>query len=350
MFNKSIRAAVSTAALVICLVLVFARTDAHPLTATNDILLSQPPDAGGALLPFQSSQLGYDWMGNDYDQYIWDDFTLPSKASITQVDWRGVYTFGGYWGGPVADFVVSIWATNPLVSTEPDVVNLPLVEYIVNGNANENPVQPAGQVAQSYHDYSFVLPTPFVANGGTRYWIQIEGIQNGATDWGIIKGTGGDGLLFGSHVNYAGGYTYWRLGGDAAFTLRGTVQGGPSATPTFTATPTQTATQIPTCVTKPSKLVLLKPANTASVKSRQVFLDWDAYCADYYRVTVVDSVSGKVVDNNNNSNLGTSQYTTSALPKRKTYLWRVKACNTLGCKTSVWWSFKISKNAVLPVP
>jgi hypothetical protein len=190
------------------------------------MVFNQPPDPGGKLMAFQSSQLSYDWQGNDYDQYVWDNFTLSSTQSITEVRWRGVYTFGGYWGGPVVDFVVSIWASAG-VGGAPDVLNPPLVQYTVGSNAGENPPQPPGAVAQSFHDYRFVLPTPFQAAAGVKYWVQTEGIQVGPTDWSIAGASGGncDNVAFGSHINYAGGWQYWYLStttgsaGDAAFSL-----------------------------------------------------------------------------------------------------------------------------------
>lgn len=222
MVSKSIRIVFYSIFAAVFLALAYSGAEAQTTAAPSEIVFTQPADPGGALLPFQSSQLGYDWMGNDYDQYIWDDFTLTSSRTLTSVDWRGVYTSGGYWGGPVTDFIISIWATNPLVSSEPDVIHPPLVQYTVGGNAGENPLQPTGQASQSYHDYHFDFPSPFVATGGTKYWIQIEAIQNGATDWGIVAGTGGNAHSFGSHVNYAGGNGYWSLNGDAAFTLTAT--------------------------------------------------------------------------------------------------------------------------------
>lgn len=219
MVSKSLRIVFYSILAAFCLTPIYSGAEAQTTAAPSEIVFTQPADPGGALLPFQSSQLGYDWMGNDYDQYIWDDFTLTTSRTLTAVDWRGVYTSGGYWGGPVADFVISIWASNPLVSSEPDVVHPPLVQYTVGGNAGENPLQPTGQSSQSYHDYHYVFSSPFVATAGTKYWIQIEAIQNGATDWGIVAGTGGDAHCFGSHVNYAGGNSYWSLSGDAAFAL-----------------------------------------------------------------------------------------------------------------------------------
>src|SRR3569832_305665 len=173
--------------------------------------------ATDGLMPFQSSQLGYDRYGSDYDQYIWDDFTLASTTSITELRWRGVYVHGGYYG-PAIDFLVSFWPSIPLLTTEPDVVGGPLREVLAGNNANETPAVAPGRLNRTFHDYRFVLPAPFVAMAGEHYWIQIEAIQPGPTDWGFVKGSGGNSSCFAS-IPGQGDYMFYRLGADAAFTL-----------------------------------------------------------------------------------------------------------------------------------
>lgn len=184
-------------------------------------------------LLFQSSQASYDWQGSDYDTYVWDNFTLSSTQVISGIKWRGIYVYGGitpYYPNPVTDFLVSIYATKVLGPgiSEPDLRldaqgnPHPLKRYRVRGNASETPVC-VPPCYSTWHDYSFSLPTPFQATGGTEYWLQIEGIQKGVADWGIAAGTGGDSGTFVSEVNYAGGFTYFRLKSDAAFTLLNSV-------------------------------------------------------------------------------------------------------------------------------
>jgi hypothetical protein len=174
-------------------------------------LYSQPPEPAGGL--YQSSR-----NGSDYDRYVWDDFMLPSSLAISEIRWRGGFDparFGS--GGPVLDFAVAIYASNP-GGTGPNVPNPPLVEYSAGGNAGQTPAGTFGGVAM--YDYSFTLPTPFQATAGAKYWVQIEASQNGIPDWGISAGTGGNGQHF---LQYAavGDVYYATVAGDAAFTLLG---------------------------------------------------------------------------------------------------------------------------------
>jgi hypothetical protein len=183
---------------------------ATPSLATV-ILYTQSPTAGGGL--YQSSR-----NGTDYDQYVWDDFTLPSGQAITEIRWRGGYDparFGS--GGPVLDFTVAIY---PSIAggSQPAVTNPPLVQYQTGGNAGETPAGPSGNIAM--YDYSSTMPAPFQATGGTTYWVYIEATQGGIPDWGLAAGGGGDGKHF---LGTAGGgdIFYQIVPGDAAFTLLG---------------------------------------------------------------------------------------------------------------------------------
>jgi hypothetical protein len=175
------------------------------------ILYRQPPSPGGGLL--QSSLR--DPEGSASDQWSWDGFTLGSAQAITEVQWRGGYDpvrLGS--GGPVADFTVDIYASIPS-GIQPDLSQPPLVHYEVGGNADEMPAEVLGGV-QTY-DYHYVLPAPFQAAGGTKYWVQIEAYQPGAPDWGLSVAIGGDGQYF---RRLAGdGFNYQLVRGDAAFTL-----------------------------------------------------------------------------------------------------------------------------------
>ncbi len=184
------------------------------ILAPAAIVYSQPPSPGGGL--HQSSR-----NGTDYDQYVWDSFTIqPSQAiTITEVQWRGGYDparFGS--GGPVLDFTVAIY---PSIAggSQPDVTHPPLAQYQTGGNAGETPAGSFGGIAM--FDYSFVLPAAFQATGGTKYWVHIEASQGGIPDWGITAGTGGDGTYFQGFAA-AGDIFYHTVSGDAAFTLLGT--------------------------------------------------------------------------------------------------------------------------------
>lgn len=178
-----------------------------------NLVYSQPPSPSGGL--FQSSW----WypIGTDYDQYVWDDFTLSTARTITKVFWRCGYDPGKFSsGGPVVDFTVSIYASIQ-AGIQPDVVNPPLVEYRTGGNAGETQAGTFGGIKM--YDYTFTLPTPFQAAAGAKYWIQIEASQHGIPDWGIAAGTGGNGKYF-RRIAAAGDIFYQAPPGDTAFSLR----------------------------------------------------------------------------------------------------------------------------------
>jgi hypothetical protein len=191
------------------------RSPAQPGTsASASAVYSQPPSPSGGLL--QSSW--WDPDESNYDQYVWDNFTLQSTQIITEVHWRGGYDpakFGS--GGLVLDFTVAIY---PSIAggSQPDVVNPPLVNYQIGGDAGETSAGSFGGVTM--YDYTFTLPAPFQAEAGTKYWVQIEAWQHGMPDWGITRGTGGNGMYF-RRVYCDVGFCYQIVSGDAAFTLLG---------------------------------------------------------------------------------------------------------------------------------
>lgn len=172
------------------------------------IVYSQPPGTAGVLLQSSSN-------GTDYDQYVWDNFTLASSWAISEVRWRGGYDpakFGS--GGAVTDFVVSIYASLA-GGSQPDLANR-LAQFHTGGSAGETLAGTFGGTA--LFDYAFILPTPFQAAAGTIYWLQIQAPQSGIPDWGIAAGTGGDGKYF-RRIAGAGDVFYQIVPGDAAFAL-----------------------------------------------------------------------------------------------------------------------------------
>lgn len=331
-------------------------------------LYSQPPDPNnGTIL----KSAWYPPDGMDGDEYAFDSFVLGSTQTITEIHWRGGYTNykSGAGKSPVSDFTVTLYGPG-LVDSEPALTYL--VQYQVGGNAGETP---AGTFAGTdMYDYAYVLPTPFQAQGGTKYWLQIEASQ-GVTpfygwppDWGFQVGTGGNGTHFQIIIGgtLGGGNQRVILGSDTAFTLLGadtptntptktaTLTPTSTRTRTATATATQKATKVPTntpIVTNtpctPKKPSLLSPYDKAApLNTRHVALDWsNARCATRYEVEIrLGSSSGALVDQK--MNLGKSQYTTIALKRGKSYVWHVQACK--GSRCSPWtgfWKFKVSPNA-----
>ncbi len=200
-------------------------------------LFDQPVDPSGKL--FLSAWIDPD--GTDFDQKVWDNFTLQSDATITEIDWFGAYDplkIGI--GGPVLDFTVAIYPSIA-AGTEPAVAFPPLVAYQTGGNAGETSLGMVGGV--SMNAYAFSLPTSFTASAGVKYWVYIVASQGGSSpDWCLSAGTGGNGSHYRWGSGTGGDSGYRSVPGDVAFTLLGPV----SDTATPTATPTETATLTPT--------------------------------------------------------------------------------------------------------
>ena len=205
--------------LLLCGVLILGVMPVHAI-----VLFSQPHDGSSTL--YQSSVWSPN--GSDYDQLVWDRFSLSSNHAITAVNWRG----GGA-GSPIVSFQVAVYASIP-GGSQPDLGYLhtgPLVSYTVNGTAGETYIGTFGGIA--FYDYHFALPYPFQAAAGEYYWIYIVASQSGIPGWGLASG--GTGTHF-RCISAVGDHFYQIVSGEAAFSLEGsslpTVTIAASAAPT----------------------------------------------------------------------------------------------------------------------
>ena len=190
----------------------------NALAFVTGSIFNQPIDPSGKL--FLSSWLDPD--GSDFDQYIWDDFTLQSNETITEIQWYGGYDpLRNSMGGPVVDFTVALYPSIA-AGTEPAVANPPLVTYQTGGNASETTI---GQVnGIPMYAYAFSLPVSFTASAGVKYWVHIKAFQHGSgPDWGLAAGTGGNGSHYRWGSGSGGDSGFRSIPGDAAFTLLGPV-------------------------------------------------------------------------------------------------------------------------------
>ena len=186
--------------------------DASALAAATDVVYNQPPNPNGGI--FKSSLIEPN--GSSSDEWVWDDFRLDWPQAITEIQWRGGYKFGSH--SPVIGFTLKIYPTNQ-TGYEPDVAHPPLESYQLSDNAGETAADVLGGV-QTY-DYHYILPVPFQAAAGTKYWVQIEASQQSAAlapDWGLSAGLGGDNHHFRKCCNEG---LYQTITGDTAFTLLG---------------------------------------------------------------------------------------------------------------------------------
>jgi len=185
-----------------------------PAARAEEVFAKAPSPAGGVNA---SSWVPPD--GSDSDMYSWDDFTLPVTQTITEVRWRGGYALGAQFG-KATDFRVSFFASN-VTGFEPKIVAIPenesqeqaLINVHTNNNAGETPVGVFGGVAM--YDYRFVLPVPFVAQAGVKYWFRVVCGQPIYPDWGMATSNPA-----GSHFRYNTGSTmFHNYSHDLAFSL-----------------------------------------------------------------------------------------------------------------------------------
>lgn len=171
-----------------------------------EIVYQQPPLATGAF--YESARWGEN--GSDYDEYVWDSFTLASTRSITEIHWRGGYVNVA---SPITQFEISIWPSIA-AGSQPDIGAGPLVHYFYPGNAGQTPAGSSG--GTTVYDYGVTLPVPFVATAGVKYWVEILAWQSGFPFWSLQAGSGGNG----SHFRFSEGLAMFHIiTGDTAFSL-----------------------------------------------------------------------------------------------------------------------------------
>lgn len=200
----------------------------------NVVLKQQPADGTGALI----TSAYWDPDGSDFDELVWDAFTLSAAANVTEIRWTGGYGTGYFPGAPVSDFEIAIYASIP-AGTQPDLGFLypgPLVHYIASEHAqatcHETPIGVFGD--RPLYSYSFTLPRPFLAAANTKYWVYIIGWEPSWPVWGRARATGGDGSHFTRAIGM-GDFRYFSATGDTAFELVG--QNANCSAPTVTSHP-----------------------------------------------------------------------------------------------------------------
>jgi hypothetical protein len=168
-----------------------------PVHAT--VLYNQPYDGTGILYASQNDT-NVGGFGNFATTY--DNFTLASNSTITDVAWTG-----GYWGGSpaaISGFTIGFYSDNA------GVPGALLLSDAFSGNGNEN------LFASPIATYSTTLGTAFSAAGGTPYWMSIQATIGLPPQWGWAEGTGGNGNAY-EVFRGTGGATF----SDMAFTLSG---------------------------------------------------------------------------------------------------------------------------------
>lgn len=180
------------------------------------VVFEQAHDGSGTL--HHSSR--YQPNGTDYDQFVWDSFSVPSAQAVTEIRWRGGYNPGwAYWDGQIANFHVSIYASIPGNSQPflgPGYPNTPatLIAYDTGNTAGEASAGVFDGVEM--FDYHFTLPTPFQAAANTVYWVQVEAeFVNGIPSWGFANGSPNDSHF--RRIPNQADYYFQNAPGNAAF-------------------------------------------------------------------------------------------------------------------------------------
>lgn len=191
-------------------------------TARADVLYMQPTDfpvLRGVGVWASQNDTNPGGVGNYATAY--DNFTLLSTGSITDVHWQGGYFNPPSQLAPITAFTIRFWAD---VGGQPGAV--PLATFVIPGNANETFAGPepasSNPGGNLVFDYSTNLPGSFLALEGTTYWLSIVpdlaaiGAPGQEGQWGWHTGTGGDGI---SVQDYFGQRF---VNGDLTFSLTGT--------------------------------------------------------------------------------------------------------------------------------
>lgn len=199
--------------------------------------------------------------GFDSDQYVYDNFLMPTSSAIQEVWFVGT--------SMQASFTIrfyTAWAAAPdaAISSTALAPDETSADYIVSHTFTSTSSNQTLIPGTSLYQHHVVLPTPLYLTGNTVYWIRIVGDAYFA----LAKATHG---RDGRHRTYLTGWNgagYYN--GDVAFQLRGT----PAVVQTFTisgtASPANGGTVTGAGTYDIGNLVTL----TATPSGSRVFLNW----------------------------------------------------------------------------
>jgi hypothetical protein len=178
------------------------------LPAEANILYSQPAANSSAWTSESSNG------SNGFNQ-VWDNFTLVSTATVTNVAWTGwvLPDFGIINGFTIGFYADSVDGTDH----SPGAL---IYSASISGNANETRVG----AHNAYGIFDFNAPVVFPATLGTQYWISIVANPQSAT-WNWANSNGGDSSFFEDDQNG----TIGPVGTDVAFTLSNATAPEPSS-------------------------------------------------------------------------------------------------------------------------
>jgi hypothetical protein len=156
-----------------------SRQASAPWVAAS-LLYAQDPDFNGAF----SSQNDTNGMGNFATVY--DNFTLGTATSLTQVQWVGSY-FNPAQQGNITAFTLTFWSDN---AGQPGSA---LATFNVNGTNNESFL---GLDNIGDPTYLYTMDVDFAAAAGTQYWLSVVPDLGFPPQWGWETSSQGDGLAY----------------------------------------------------------------------------------------------------------------------------------------------------------
>ena len=198
MFN--FRRPIALVALAVLLVV------AAPIWAAQVQVYSQSPDFNGLYASQNDTSGGFGSFATAYD-----DFTLASAATLTQVTWTGGYT-NPQSAGTITGWTVIFW------SDSGGAPGSALATFGLAGNAGETFLQ---NDAIGDPTYSYSAAVNWAAAGGTKYWLSVVPDIGFPPQWGWTTSSQGDGVSY--QVFFGSGSTNPH---DLAFSLYATQNTG----------------------------------------------------------------------------------------------------------------------------
>ncbi len=167
-------------------------------------LYHQDFDGTGNLYSSQNDTTG----GNGLYAQVYDNFTLGTSNTITEVTFAGGY-FNPPQQGDITGFTVSIYGD---AAGQPGSV---LYTTHVSGTGGETFLGDFGGFPVYTYD---IAGLNFSASAGTQYWLSIYPDEGFPPQWGWASATGGDGVsyqdFFGSRSQLAADMTFSLIGGN----------------------------------------------------------------------------------------------------------------------------------------
>jgi PEP-CTERM motif len=167
-----------------------------PAWATQILVYSQAPDFQG-LTASQNDTAGFGAFATTYD-----NFSLASAGTITEVDWDGGY-FNPQTLGPIAGWTVAFYANN---AGQPGSL---ISSFAVSNSEVFLQFDNIGDPV-----YSYTSTVNFAAAAGTTYWLSVVPDLAFPPQWGWTSSTQGDAV---SYQDFFG--TRSPIGTDMAFSL-----------------------------------------------------------------------------------------------------------------------------------